>query len=154
MVSSSKQIDGWRRRPEGPLTIEEAIAFARSREVVIEEDVHFVVDDDFLKPADDAHYYPSFSSCQNYRWVDLLGPGERVWVRIRSEVLASDERTLHVFAHEMHEVNALRALFRERETIPGERLIFLVWPGQPDNLHAEANRVAGDAVLKLRKERQ
>lgn len=144
---------GWLIREAGPLGVDEAIALVRSRGVEIGDDIRVVVDDDFMKPTDNAHYGKTFSSAESYTWAHMLGPGEKLFVRIRGDVLRSDDQTLFVLAHEMHEINTLRDMFAARINIPGAELIALVRIDRPGNLHTQANRVAGDLVLALRRER-
>src|SRR5262249_31997680 len=132
--------------------VDDAIDFARSYGVIIEEDVRFVVRDDVLAAEEDAHW-GGWKSTDTYRWEDLLIRGKIV-VKLRSTVLGSDEGILCVFAHEMHEINGIRTLFEESEdgTLPGARLIYLTEPGRK-NLHDEAWDVGDALVGRLRRER-
>lgn len=134
----------WRERPEGPRTLVEAVSFARSAGIIIEDDVTFVNGDAILRPEEFASY-ASFKSNVAYRWEDLL-LRDKIVVKVRSEVLVSDDAIVCVFAHEMHEVNALREMFAARESIPGAELITLTKANQPGNLHDQAWKVCDDAV--------
>jgi hypothetical protein len=69
-------------------------------------------------------------------------------VRIRRSVLESDEAIVAVMAHEMFELNALRALFEHRETIPGSEIIAMVRTGVRRNLHDRAWDAA-DALVRV-----
>ena len=60
---------------------------------------------------------------------------------------------LAVFAHEMHELNELRRLFEERETIRGAALHEMIREGLRGNLHDRAWDVADGFVRALREER-
>ena len=130
----------------------EAIAFARSYGIVIEDDIRFVVYDALLRDDEDARW-GGFKSSQSYTWEDLLS-GDEIVVKLRSTVLGSDEAILCVFAHEMHEINAIRSLFTESAdgTLPGARLIYLTGPGRK-NLHDQAWDEGDKLVYRLRKER-
>lgn len=55
-----------------------------------------------------------------------------------------------VFAHEMHEVNGLRALFDVRETIPATEISRLINPGIKGNLHDQAWDIADEVVARMR----
>jgi len=126
-------------------TISEAIELARSWGVVIGDDIRFVVCDAALHPLDDARW-GGWKDNRRYEWDDLLIEGKLI-VKLRSTVLCSDEGILCVFAHEMHEINAIRRLFEESDegTVAGARLIYLTEEGRK-NLHDAAWDV-GDALV-------
>lgn len=94
------------QRAAGPLTVAEAVSFARAHGIRIEDDVRFVVADSLLREGEDAAY-GAFKSTSSYQWNDLLVQGTIV-VKVRGTVLQSEEAILCVFAHEMHEVSTAR----------------------------------------------
>lgn len=57
-------------------------------------------------------------------------------------------------AHEMHELNELRKIFAERETIPVEELGRMINPGHKGNLHDQAWDVADRMVADMRRGRR
>lgn len=132
-------------------TIPDAVELARSRGIVIEEDVRFVVCDSILHDDEDA-LWGGWKDTQSYEWDDLLIE-DKIVVKLRSSVLASDEGILCVFAHEMHEINAIRSLFEESVTgqLSGARLIYLTARGFK-NLHDEAWDVGDAHVFRWRQE--
>lgn len=142
----------WTPNPDGPRSIADAIEFARTWGIEIEDDVKIVLGDAILRPDEDAAY-GAFKSNKRYRWEDLL-IGGRMTVKVRSNVLASDEGILDVLGHEMHEINALRRMFEERSEILGTELIELTEAGRPGNLHDEAWDVGGELVARLRAARR
>lgn len=142
--------EGWERRPK-PLTLDELEELAAENGLVVPEFVRLVCDDRFLPPNANAHYSAAFSSDKTYAWTKLLRDGKLV-VRIRSSVLFSPEKSLHVLAHEVHELAALHELFSQRGTIPGRELIDLVRTDMKGrgNLHHRADEAADELVLRYR----
>jgi hypothetical protein len=138
----------WRPNEAGRRSVEDAVAFAKSRGVVIEHDIKVVARDGILRPDEDAAY-AGFRSTKSYGWEELLIQGKLV-VKLRPAVLDSDEAILDVLGHEMHEINALRAMFAERGRISGEELIALTEAGRPGNLHDQAWDAGGELVDRLR----
>jgi len=118
---------------------------------VLEDDVRFVAADAVLRDDEDARW-GAFRSTQSDAWEDLLIEDKTV-VKLRSKVLDSDEAILCVFAHEMHESNAIRRLFAESPdgTVPGARLIYLTEPGRK-NLHDQAWDEGDKLVYRLQRE--
>jgi hypothetical protein len=140
----------WRPNPEGPRILADAIQLARDRGIRIEDDIRFVVND-ALVPANAFACYGGFQSSQMVRWEDFYVK-ERIPVKIKTEVLASDEAIVAVFAHEMHELNELRRIFEERETMSGKALNELIKVGVHRNLHDRAWDVADNLVRAMREE--
>jgi len=67
-------------------------------------------------------------------------------VRVRPEVLQSDEAILAVFGHEMHELNSLRQLFAEGGSMTSNQLRQLI-QAPSGSLHQEAVRI-GDLLAE------
>ncbi len=152
-VAGAAQTPGtlpWRPNRDGRRTLADAIQFARGRGIQIEDEIRFVVCD-ALVPADAFASYGGFRSSQMVRWQDFY-VNERIPVKIKAEVLASDEAIVAVFAHEMHELNELRRLFEERETMSGAALHELIRVGVHGNLHDRAWDVADDLVRAMREQ--
>lgn len=145
----------WKPNADGRrLTLDEAVELARKWGVEIPEDIRFVVArDGYLKPDTFAEYMSRvFKPGDRVSWEDFLNIHEEVAVKIRGDVLASDEAAVAVIAHEMHELNGLRAIFEERETISAEELSRLISPGRKGNLHDQAWTIADDVVRAIRGE--
>ncbi len=116
--------------------------------IELPEDVRLIFRDG-LVPQGSWALYGEFKSGKLYRWEDLKVQG-KIPVKIDPSVLSSDEAIVAVLAHEMHEIEALRALFEARETMPGAEIIALVRPDKPGNLHDEAWDTADRLVLTMR----
>jgi hypothetical protein len=149
----------FRPNPGGPRTPAEAVALARSRGVEIGDDV--LIGLDRTLPANDlARYGNRVRSTEPVGWKDLTGsieppkPGVRTpyWtaeaieekttvmvVRLRPDVLESDEAIVAALAHEMHEINFLRTRLSGREKISGAEHHRLV-DSEVGTLHLEASR--------------
>ena len=72
-------------------------------------------------------------------------------MKVSKDILDSDEAIVAVMAHEMHELNGLRKIFQERETLPAEELGRLINPGHKGNLHDQAWDVADRLIATMRK---
>lgn len=140
----------WAPNGDGPRDEAEAVALARLRGVVIPEDIAFHFRDD-LVPDGAYGIYNTFASFKDYRWSDFYAKG-RINVKLRRSVLESDEAIVAVIAHEMFELNALRALFEVRQTIPGLEIIATVRTSVPRNLHDRAWDAADQIVMAMRRE--
>jgi len=149
----------WAGNDEGPRSEEDAVSIARSRGVVIPDDIRFVFvrDEGFPFPSDTYAYYGGFQPYKRFAWSELYVHAEEdewIPVKIRRSVLCSDEAIVAVIAHEMFELNALRNIFEERETIPGPEIIDMVKPGVPRNLHDRAWDAADKLVWTMREEKK
>jgi len=140
----------WKPNPDGPKSVLDAIALAKTRGVVIPEDIRLVVRDAMVPENADATY-GGFQSHKSFRWADFY-IGGKIPVKIRSSVLESDEAIVAVLAHEMYELNALREMFEERQSIPGAEIIRLIRPNLPGNLHDKAWDEADRLVRAMRSE--
>lgn len=75
----------------------------------------------------------------------------KIPVRIRPDVLESDEAIVAIFTHELHELNRLRQMFTANSGVmSAENLYRLVEEGFKNNLHDEAWDLANQAVLRMR----
>lgn len=143
----------WRKNPDGVVrTTEEAVDLAKRWGVYIEDDIRFIARDPERLPKDATAEYMNRNFQTNPRlgWKDLVNRKEVVAVKFSRELLSSDEAIVAVFAHEMHEINGLRAIFDVRETIPATELAKLISPGIRGNLHDQAWDVADEVVARMR----
>lgn len=159
----------FRPNPGGPRTLEEAVALARSHGVEIGDDILIGLDSKLL-PDEFARYGNDVLTTQRVGWKGLTGkvrppkPGvtPTYWtaepieeetavmrVRLRPDVLESDEAILAVLAHEMHEINFLRTRLSGGATISGTEYFGLI-NKDVGTLHVEAWRVALALVDKMR----
>jgi hypothetical protein len=132
-----------------------ALAFAKQHGIEIQDDVRFVVEPAFI-PSNAWAVYFRLKNLMNVRnfiqWTDFYTQG-KIWVRIRPEVLMSDEAIVAVLGHEMHELNALRLLFARNNGVQRSQELYLLIDSAHGVLHHEAV-AAGDAlVLSLRRSR-
>jgi hypothetical protein len=148
----------WRPNADGAVrTIDEAVELARKWGVEIPEDIAFYVrDPNHLPPGALAEYFrmPRASAGGRLTWEKFLDEREQVAVRLSKEILASDEAIVAVIGHEMHELNGLRALFDERETISALEIARLINPGHRGNLHDQAWDIADVLISRMRDMRQ
>ncbi|MFF3877184.1 hypothetical protein [Streptomyces sp. NPDC001978] len=159
----------FRPNPDGPRTLSEAVALAKSKGVQIEDDILIRLDNS-LSADEFALYGNQVRSTQRVGWTDLTGtirqPKSGVrptyWtaqpieeetmvmvVRLRPDVLESDEAIVAVLAHEMHEINYLRT------TLSGDvRMSAASYHGLVNDkvgtLHLQAWKVALALVDKMR----
>ena len=146
----------WTLNPDGPRTIKQAVEIARRNGVPIPSDIHFgiVSVEDGLLDARTYASYGTFSGQQGtlVQWSELYHEiTGKIPVRIREDVLASDEAIVAIFTHEMHELNALRLLFAAYNgAMPIERLSEAIGTGFKGNLHDRAWDAADAAVLRMR----
>jgi hypothetical protein len=154
----------WANNPEGPLDLKRAKQLLRSRGVRIPGYLKWrigkrkegVYVEEGLKGAD-AFYFRSRVSFGildvPLSWGDLHARG-RVPVVVREDVLLSDEHTLYVFAHEIHEIEALRRCFEQAGGgLTLRKIVDLIDPEHDGVLHAEAVRYADNLVSDFRRER-
>jgi hypothetical protein len=87
---------------------------------------------------------------QRITWDQFYNKYDNIAVKVSKDILDSDEAIVAVMAHEMHELNGLRKIFAERETLPVEELGRLINPGHKGNLHDQAWDVADAAVARMR----
>jgi hypothetical protein len=120
--------------------------------VEIPEDIAFMArDPKFLPKNTLAQYFGRrFAADERISWETFVNADEQVAVRFSKEILSSDEAVVAVFAHEMHELSRLRALFDIRETIPATEVLRLINPGIKGNLHDQAWEVADAIVARMR----
>jgi hypothetical protein len=154
----------WIKNLDGPLDLIRAKQLLRSRGVRVPGYLKWrigkrtegVYVEAGLKGAD-AFYFRSMVSFGildvPVSWGDLLARG-RMPVVVREDVLDSDEHTLYVFAHEIHEIEALRRSFEEEGGgLSLRKIINLIDPEHDGVLHEEAVRYADNLVSNLRRER-
>lgn len=144
----------WRPNPGGLLrTIEEAITIARRYGVRIPDDVDFFIDEFGYLDANTTARGPRVLPRppeSPVKWSDLVhGRTGRVPFLIRPDIMGSDEAIVAVFAHEMHELEALRPILQEGRTSIAD-YIRHTSPGIPGNLHDEAWDVADAFVERMR----
>jgi hypothetical protein len=85
-----------------------------------------------------------------YWTAEPIEKGDRLMiVRLRPDVLMSDEAIVAVLAHEMHEINHLRARLEDGESMSAAAYLALV-NGKSGALHLEAWRVALTFVDRMR----
>jgi hypothetical protein len=143
----------WAINPEGPRTLEDALALAQRWGVLIPSDVRFFVADDYVP--EDAHatyFYRSAKRGDFVRWEeffhDRLG---HIPIRVRGWVLERDEAIVAVFAHEVYEIEGLRKLFAESGGVmEASRLYQLIAPEEPGNLHTDAVEHGDKLVDRMR----
>ncbi len=148
----------WARNANGLVrTADEALALAKSRGVNIGEDVQLLVDDELGMIKDieghvtHASYFDPGRVFPNkmFTWNDLA-PGGRVRIWIRPEILGSDEAITAVLAHEFHEINALRQIFKERGSMSAAQLREFIDPRAGGFLHEEAWDVSNELLRAMR----
>jgi hypothetical protein len=84
-------------------------------------------------------------------WEEFYNRLGTIPVKLSRDILGSDEAIVAVIAHEIHELESLRALFEQRGgRIPGRELRLLTIDGRPGNLHDHAWDVADALVAKMR----
>jgi hypothetical protein len=144
----------WRLNPGGETrTIEEALAIAERHGVRIPDDVDFFVDEfgylDATTTARGPRVLPRPPESP-VTWSDLVHDVTgKVPFLIRPDVLKSDEAIVAVIAHEMYELEALRAILQEGRTSIDD-FIRHTRPGSPGNLHDEAWNVADALIERMR----
>lgn len=144
----------WNKNPAGVVrTVSDVKRIALEHGVEIPHDIQiFAVDAKWLPPDSYAQYLGrDFVPGRRAGWEEFYNRYESIAVKISKEILDSDEAIVAVIAHEMHELNGLRKLFNQRETIPVEELGRLINPGHKGNLHDQAWTVADQLVVKMRR---
>ncbi len=143
----------WRKNPDGVVrTAEEAVELAKKWGIQIDDDIRFVARDPKILPKDTMakYFHETFSAGDRLSWDDFLDVRDDLLVTFSRDLLSSDEAIVAVFAHEMHEINNLRAIFDVRETVSAAEMYRLINPGIRGNLHDQAWDVADAAVLRMR----
>ncbi len=145
----------WATNPGGARTMEEAVALARSRGIQIPDDVEFVLaPEGYLDAGDLASYFyaRNLKPGDYIEWSRFYTQFGKITVKLRADVLTSDEAIVAVFAHEMHELNSLRDYFAASgQRMRAIRLVELVSDGIPGNLHDHAWDVADALVEAMRR---
>ena len=143
----------WAPNPEGPRTVEQALAIARGRGIEIPADIRFGVVNGPWANGRFAEYAQLGQRKLDdiIEWEELYNRFNQIPVRLNPQVLASDEAIVAVIGHEMHELNHLRRLFQEsggQMTVGQFRR--LVIEGIPGNLHDQAWDVSDNLVTAMR----
>ncbi len=143
----------WRQNPDGVVrTPAEAVELAKKWGVEIDDDIVFLARDPsyFAKNTMAQYFQAKGLPGARMSWKSFLDIHEQLRVNFSRELLSSDEAIVAVLAHEMHEINGLRAIFDERETIPATEVFRLITPGTKGNLHDQAWDVADELVGRMR----
>jgi hypothetical protein len=143
----------WAPNPDGPRTLEQALAVARGRGIDIPADIRFGVVTGKWPKGRFAEYAQLGQRQQGdvITWEELYNRFNQIPVRLNPEVLASDEAIVAVIGHEMHELNALRRLFAESGgSMSVRQFRRLVIEGVPGNLHDQAWDVSDNLVGAMR----
>ena len=144
----------WTKNPDGVVrTTAEVKRIALDHGVEIPADIQiFAVQGKWLPPDSYAQYLGrDFLPGQRISWSQFYNKYDNIAVKVSKDILDSDEAIVAVMAHEMHELNGLRKIFEERETLPAEELGRLINPGHKGNLHDQAWDVADHVVARMRK---
>jgi hypothetical protein len=151
----------WLPNPGGEIrTLDQAIAIARRHGVEIADDIAFEVVPQAALPRGARAAYLQLGSNRVRRlagdfveWDDFYNAvNDMIPVRLSNEILASDEEIVAVIAHEMHEIEGLRALFEANDLrMTAAELHRLITPGYKGNLHYQAWDIADKLVLAMRK---
>ena len=147
----------WTKNTDGVVrTAADVKRIALEHGVEIPEDIQiFAVQGKWLPPDSFAQYMGrDFLPGQRVSWNQFYNRYDNIAVKVSKDILDSDEAIVAVMAHEMHELNRLRKIFAEHETLPAEELGRLINPGHKGNLHDEAWEVADNLVAKMRKAAQ
>jgi hypothetical protein len=143
----------WTKNPDGVVrTAADVRRIALEHGVDMPEDIQiFAVQAKWLPPDSYAQYMGrDFLPGQRVSWDQFYNKYDNIAVKVSKDILDSDEAIVAVMAHEMHELNSLRKLFAERETLPVEELGRLITPGHKGNLHDQAWDVADAVVARMR----
>ncbi len=126
--------------------------FSSLREAVLERH------DEFGTWGADAVYFRNRLALHNVhdaiQWERLQTTSGKISIFVRREVLKSEDHTLYVFSHELHELRELRSEFEGRG---GSMLVRafaeLIEPRLGGPIHTEAVRFADELVRRFRVER-
>lgn len=121
----------------------EALALIAEHNCVLPEEVVVKIVKKGWLHADVFAQYGSFASTKLYRWENLHTQADedaeaKIVIKLREDVLESDEGIVAVLSHELFELAELEKLFETERTMTGQKLIELVGPGRPGNLHCQA----------------
>jgi hypothetical protein len=83
-------------------------------------------------------------------WDRILNREGHVVVRIRSDVLDSDEAIVGVLQHEVHELASLREMMDEADGLTAREIAVSVAPRRAGNLHDQAWDIADLRVQVMR----
>lgn len=134
-------------------SIEEAVEIAKRNGVQIPDDVVFVKADGTISNPNSFAQYTGIRANPGdvIKWSQLYNKDGKIVVRIREDVLLSDEAIAAVFEHEMYELNALRNIFSANKgSLPAETFADLVNPGISGNLHDFAWDAADAIIIRIR----
>ncbi|HWU91286.1 MAG TPA: DUF4157 domain-containing protein [Kofleriaceae bacterium] len=143
----------WAKNMEGTVrTVDDVRRIALEHGVRIPQDIEiFAVRAKWLPPDTYAQYMSrDFLPGHRVNWEDFYNKYDNIAVKVSKDILDSDEAIVAVMAHEMHELDGLRKIFAERETIPVEELGRMINPGHRGNLHDQAWDVADRLVANMR----
>ena len=129
-----------------------ALAFAQRHGITIPRNVRFVADASL--PADMPAIYGMFTNQRaSHTFDELVNARGAILVRVRPEVLHSDEAILAVIGHEMHELSSLKKLFADNGgRLTHERLANLIQAPQ-GIVHQDAVRYGDELVRNRRNSR-
>lgn len=155
----------WTKNAGGPITLNEALEFAKRRGVALPDDVEWFVAEHegfTIREAklenEDARYFRFDIDYLNIdaevKWNRLTTRNGTIPVFLRSEVLESEEHALYVIAHEVFELTELKIEFPRRGGSMTYRAIaFLIEPELDGAIHENAVRRGDELVRRLREER-
>lgn len=159
-IEGLAQIPGsypWHLNADGVTrTLQEATDIARKHGVEISDDIRFVIvkGDKLPKNTYGRYFRTRYDAHEQVTWEKLVTRNDQVPIEISEEVLKSDEAIVAVIAHELHEVEGLRAILLEEGWLSHSALFRLISPGVRGNLHDGAWDVADALVAKMRKARR
>jgi RHS repeat-associated protein len=140
-AGTSPRVD-WQPNANGAIRSEaEARAIAgKHMNIPADVDIHFV---DHL-PDNVTASYGNFKNADGFtQWKDIA-PDGRVKITLNSAFAQSDEAIVAIMKHELHEVEALRGLFKERKMLPFNDVHSMVNP--TGSLHIQAWDAADDLI--------
>jgi hypothetical protein len=147
------ETEPWNLNPEGPRSIEEAVALARAHGIAIPDDIRFDIVEEFVPEGAHAAYAQLGKQAGTalIRWEQFYNRFGKIPVHLRQSVLASDEAIIAVFAHEVHELTNLRRLFDDHGGfLTAGALSNLISPAVHGNLHYKAVQIGDALVLAMR----
>ena len=152
----------FRPNGNGPRTAEEAKRLAQSHGIEFPEDVElYFVEGKHAENIPEGAYASYFhrtrmSTDERLTWKALQNRFGKIPVRVRKEVLESDEATVAVLAHEAYELQHLKKIFEKHESMNALQFRRLVNErrrgGMSGNLHEQAWDEANRMIEKMRGE--
>jgi hypothetical protein len=131
-------------------SVSEAETFAETHGAVFPDDVRYVVAalnlNTYAAYATGIHTFAD----ELWSWQDFLNDDEEIVLRLRADVLESDEAIVGVFSHEAFELTELRKVLPDGQALPAQRVFRLIAPGIPGNLHCQAWDIADTNVRAMR----